>query len=64
MDSDRDSQRRADLNLIRLWRAREDRNLAFMLLEVHDMERARQHLNPTDVKKSSSVAGVLDATGT
>lgn len=60
MDSDNDSQLRAGLTLRHLWRGVDDPNLAFMILEVRDKEKARQHLNPGDVTKSSEVAGVLE----
>ena len=60
MYSDRDLQLKAGLNLKHLWRALDDPNRAFILLEVHDKEKARQHLNPANVKKSSDVAGLLE----
>ncbi len=60
MYSDRDSQLKAGLILRQLWRSLEEPNRAFMLLEVQNKEKARQHLNPSDVRKSSDVAGVLE----
>jgi len=60
MDGDKDSHRKAGLNLIHLWRGIDDPGLAFMVLEVEDKEKARQHLNPSEVRQSSDVAGVLE----
>ena len=60
MYSDLESQRQAGLRLKNLWRSLDDPNRAFMLLEVHDKEKAQRHLNPDDVKKSSDIAGVLE----
>ena len=60
MDSSTDDQARSGLKLVQLWRGTDDPQLVFLILEVHDQEKARQHLNPDDVKRSSETAGVLE----
>lgn len=60
MDAHKGAQLQAGLDLKYLWRGVDDPNLAFMILQVEDKERARQFLNPSDVAKSSAAAGVLE----
>jgi len=60
MDADAKARRDAGMYLKYLWRGIEDPNIAFFILEVHDMEKARAFLNPTDVSEASKEAGVLD----
>lgn len=60
MYADIQSQLDAGLKLIHLWRSVDNPNQAFMLLEVSDQDKAAQHLNPSDVKRSADAAGVLE----
>ena len=60
MDADAQAQREAGMYLRYLWRGVEDKNRAFFILEVHDVEKARAFLNPTDVAQTVEQASVLD----
>lgn len=60
MEADARAQREAGMYLKYLWRGVEDSNIAFFILEVHDMDKARAFLNPKDVAKASKTAGVLN----
>lgn len=60
MEADAEAQRKAGMRLIHLWRAVEEPNTAFFVLEVHSVEKARALLNPAAVDEASRAAGVLD----
>jgi hypothetical protein len=60
MDADAQAQREAGMYLRYVWRGVENPNRAFFILEVHDVEKARAFLNPTDVAQAAEEAGVLD----
>ncbi len=60
MVASRKDHQRAGLRLIRLWRGLEDPNLEFFIMEAKDMKKAREHLNPADVKKASAEAAVIE----
>ena len=60
MEGDAEAQRKAGMRLIHLWRSVDDPNLAFFVLEVRDVEKARAFLNPAAVAEASKAAGVLE----
>lgn len=60
MDADAQAQRKAGLHLKQLWRGVENSNIAFFVLEVEDVERAREFLDPVNVAKAEDSAGASD----
>ena len=60
MDADADAQRKAGLHLKQLWRGTEDPNVAFFVLEVDDVDRAKAFLDPINIEKAEAAAGASD----
>ncbi len=60
MEADAEAQREAGMRLIHLWRGVEEPNMAFFVLEVHSVEKARAFVNPAAVAEASKAAGVRD----
>ncbi|SMC88810.1 hypothetical protein SAMN02746065_113122 [Desulfocicer vacuolatum DSM 3385] len=60
MDADAQAQSEAGLHLKHLWRGVEDPNMAFFVLEVEDVHRARAFLEPKNVEKAETAAGASD----
>ena len=60
MEADAKAQHDAGMRLIHLWRGVEESKMAFFVLEVYSVEKARAFLNPAAVAEASKAAGVLD----
>ena len=60
MDADAAAQHAAGIHLKQMWRGIENPNIAFFVLEVDDMDRAREFLAPDAVAKAEAEAGASD----
>ena len=60
MEGDAEAQRKAGMRLIHLWRSVDDPNMAFFVLKVNNVVKARAFLNPAAVAEASEAAGVLE----
>ena len=60
MEGDAETQRKAGMRLIHLWRSVDDPNTAFFVLKVRNVVKARAFVNPAAVAEASKAAGVLE----
>lgn len=60
MDADASAQQEAGMFLKQIWRAIETPDVAFFVLEVRDVEKARAFLNPTSMEIAKTRAGVSE----
>ena len=60
MNADAHAQKEAGLHLKHVWRCLEDPNMAFFVLEVEDVDRAKAFLDPKKVAREETAAGASD----
>lgn len=60
MDADAKAQHAAGLHLKHIWRGMDDTNMAFFVLEVDDIKRAKEFLNPVNVAQAQAAVGASD----
>lgn len=59
-DANAEAGRAAGLTLVNLWRAVDDPNNVFFLLEVADMDSAREFISNPEAAESGKISGVID----
>jgi hypothetical protein len=59
-DSHAEAHRDAGLRLVNLWRSIEEPANIFFVLEVEDLDRAREFINSPDSARAGEESGVVD----
>ncbi len=59
-DAQSDAGRAAGLSLVNMWRATDDSNNVFFLLDVEDIDRANAYINSPEAEKTGETSGVID----
>ncbi len=59
-DAQSDAGCAAGLTLVNMWRATDDPNNVFFLLDVEDVDRANAYINSPEAEKTGETSGVID----